>query len=136
MASYNKVILMGHLTHDPRPGTLPERGTAVCNFGLAVNNRWKDAQGQSREEVLFIDCTAFGKTASSVGEYLRKGQPVHLEGRLKLDRWEQEGQRRSKIHVAVERVRFVGTGKSVEAGKGKRMPAAGGFRGGRGQVGR
>ena len=112
MASYNRVILMGNLTRDPQSGTLPTSGTAVCEFGLAVNRTWKDADGNAREEVLFIDCTAFGKPAETLGKYLRKGRPVHVEGRLKLDRWEQDGQPRSKIRVIVEQFRFVDSAKS------------------------
>ena len=112
MASYNRVILMGNLTRDPQNGTLPNSGTAVCEFGLAVNRTWKDADGNAREEVLFIDCTAFGKPAETLGKYLRKGRPVHVEGRLKLDRWEQEGQPRSKVRVIVEQFRFVDSAKS------------------------
>lgn len=112
MASYNRVILMGNLTRDPQSGTLPNSGTAVCEFGLAVNRTWKDADGNAREEVLFIDCTAFGRPAETLGKYLRKGRPVHVEGRLKLDRWEQESQPRSKIRVIVEQFRFVDSAKS------------------------
>jgi len=118
MASYNRVILMGNLTRDPQGGTLPNSGTAVCEFGLAVNRTWKDADGNAREEVLFIDCTAFGKPAETLGKYLHKGRPVHVEGRLKLDRWEQEGQPRSKIRVIVEQFRFVDSAKSQAADAG------------------
>lgn len=108
MASYNKVILMGHLTRDPELRTLPNSQTPVCDFALAVNRQWKDAGGQAREEVLFVDCSAFGKPAQAIGENLTKGRPIHVEGRLKLDRWEQQdGQRRSKIRVVVEQFRFV-----------------------------
>ena len=75
MASYNKVILMGHLTRDPELKTLPNSDTQVCNFALAVNRRWKDASGNDREEVLFIDCAAFGKTGQTIGESLTRGRP-------------------------------------------------------------
>ena len=112
MAGYNKVILMGNLTRDPVLKTLPSQ-TVVCDFSLAVNRRWKNAEGQTREDVLFIDCCAFGKQAETFTAYLRKGRPVHIEGRLKLDRWEQEdGQRRSKVRVIVEQFRFVGSSKA------------------------
>lgn len=107
MASYNKVILMGNLTRDPQTGTLPNSGTALCEFGLAVNRIWTDAGGNKQEEVLFIDCTAFGRVAETLGQYLAKGRPIHIEGRLKLDRWEQDGQPRSKVRVIVEQFRFV-----------------------------
>jgi single-strand DNA-binding protein len=125
MASYNKVILMGHLTRDPELRTLPNSETQVCDFGLAVNRRWKDSNGEDREEVLFIDCAAFGKVGEAIGQNLTKGRPIHVEGRLKLDQWEQEdGQRRSKIRAVVEQFRFVdrkpGSGKSASNGSGKR----------------
>jgi single-strand DNA-binding protein len=108
MASFNKVILMGNLTRDPELRTLPNSQTQVCDFSLAVNRRWKDAGGADREEVLFIDCAAFGKTGQTIGENLTKGRPIHIEGRLRLEQWEQEdGQKRSKIRVVVEQFRFV-----------------------------
>jgi single-strand DNA-binding protein len=122
MASFNKV--MGNLTHDPQSGLLPESQTPVCDFGLAVNRTWKDGKGQTREEVLFIDCTAFGKTAQSVGEYLKKGRAVHVEGHLKLDRWDQEGQKRSKIRVTVEQVRFVGSSPVAKPNRQQRPTPA------------
>lgn len=107
MASYNKVILMGRLTRDPQNGQLPS-GTPVCEFGLAVNRQWKDAQGGSKEEVLFVDCTAFGKVGQAIGTHLTKGRAIHVEGHLKLDQWEAEdGGKRSKIRVIVEQFRFV-----------------------------
>jgi single-strand DNA-binding protein len=107
MASYNRVILMGNLTRDPELKTLPSQ-TVVCDFALAVNRRWKDTDGAEREEVLFIDCVAFGKTGQTIGESLTKGRPIHIEGRLKFEQWEQDdGQRRSKIRVVVEQFRFV-----------------------------
>ena len=112
MASYNRVILMGRLTSDPKSALLPS-GSAVCDFALAVNRQWKDAQGQAQEEVLFIDCVAYGKTAEAIGTHLKKGRPIHVEGRLKLDTWDQEGVRRSKIRAIVEQFRFI-DGKPTE----------------------
>lgn len=107
MASYNRVILMGNLIRDPELKTLPSQ-TVVCDFALAINHRWKDAEGGDREEVVFVDCAAFGKTGQTIGENLTKGRPIHVEGRLKFEQWEQEdGQRRSKIRVVVEQFRFV-----------------------------
>ena len=107
MASYNKVILMGHLTRDPEQKELPS-GTPVCEFGLGVNRRWKDAQGADKEEVLFVDCTAFGKVGQTIATHLTKGRAIHVEGHLKLDQWEAEdGTKRSKIKVIVEQFRFV-----------------------------
>lgn len=141
MASYNRVILMGNLTRDPELRTLPNSQTQVCDFALAVNRRWKDADGGDREEVVFIDCAAFGKTAQTIGENLTKGRPIHVEGRLKFEQWEQEdGQRRNKIRVVVEQFRFVDrkpgnpepaqrTGRTKRTGNGKggrsARPAAG-----------
>jgi len=131
MASYNRVILMGNLTRDPELRTLPNSQTQVCDFALAVNRQWKDAAGEAREEVLFIDCAAFGKTGQMIGENLTKGRPIHVEGRLKLEQWEQEdGQRRSKHRVVVEQFRFVDrkpgnaepaqrNGRSKRGGNGK-----------------
>ena len=127
---------MGHLTRDPELRTLPNSETQVCDFGLAVNRRWKDSNSEDREEVLFIDCAAFGKVGEAIGQNLTKGRPIHVEGRLKLDQWEQEdGQKRSKIRAVVEQFRFVdrkpGSGKSANNGSGKRsgnglvMPQAG-----------
>jgi len=129
MASYNRVILMGNLTRDPELKTLPSQ-MVVCDFALAVNRRWKDADGADREEVLFIDCAAFGKTGQTIGESLTKGRPIHIEGRLKFEQWEQEdGQRRSKIRAVVEQFRFVDrkptNGQPAKGnGNGKRRPAA------------
>jgi|HubBroStandDraft_1064217.scaffolds.fasta_scaffold309958_2 single-strand DNA-binding protein len=107
MASYNKVILMGHLVRDPELKYLPSQ-TPVCDFSLAVNRRWKAADGQSQEEVMFIDCAAFGKIGEAINEHLSKGRPIHVEGHLRLERWEQQdGQPRSKHRVVVEQFRFV-----------------------------
>ncbi len=128
MANYNKVILMGHLTRDPQTSNLPS-GTPVTEFALAVNRRWNDAQDNAREEVLFIDCTSFGKQAETLGKYLSKGKPIHVEGHLKLDSWEaQDGSKRSKIRIIVNQYQFVDSGRtqteSIPASTGA-MPAAG-----------
>lgn len=129
MASFNRVILMGHLTRDPQISHLPSQ-TAVCDFSLAVNRRWRDANGNDRDEVLFIDCAAFGKTGQTIGENLTKGRPIHVEGRLRFEQWEQEdGQRRSKIRVVVEQFRFVDakpvSGPSTERGGKRRTTGKG-----------
>jgi single-strand DNA-binding protein len=99
MASFNRVILMGNLTRDPELRTLPNSDTQVCDFALAVNRKWRDANGNEQEEVLFIDCVAFGKTGQTIGENLTKGRPIHIEGRLKFEQWEKDGERRSKIRT-------------------------------------
>jgi len=117
MSGFNKVILMGHFTRDPELKTLPS-GTPVCEIGLATNRRWKDAHGEDREEVLFVDCTAFGKRAEVLAQYFKKGSPIHLEGHLKLDRWEaDDGTNRSKIRVMIGGFSFVDGGKA-ETGNG------------------
>ena len=103
---------MGNLTRDPETKTLPNAQTTVCNFSLAVNRTWKDTEGNAREEVLFIDCSAFGAMGDTIGQYLRKGRALHVEGRLKLERWEQDGQNRSKVRVIVEQFRFVDSGRA------------------------
>jgi single-strand DNA-binding protein len=122
MASFNRVILMGNLTRDPDLKTLPSQAT-VCDFSLAVNRKWKDADRNEREEVLFIDCAAFGKTGETIAGNLTKGRPIHIEGRLRLEQWEQEdGQRRSKIRVVVEQFRFVDA-KPGNAKSGNGKPA-------------
>jgi len=109
MASYNKVILMGNLTRDPQLKYLPSQ-TAVAEFGLACNRKWKGANGEDREEVTFVDCTAWGKTGEVINQYFTKGKAIFIEGRLKLDQWEdkQGGGKRSKLSVVVENFQFVG----------------------------
>ncbi|MBN1553260.1 MAG: single-stranded DNA-binding protein [Phycisphaerae bacterium] len=113
MASYNKVILMGNLTRDPQLSYLPSQ-TPVCEIGLAVNHRWRSQDGQQREEVCFIDARSFGKQAEVLNQYMRKGQPLLIEGRLQFDQWEsQDGQKRSKHRVFIERFSFVGGGQQT-----------------------
>ena len=119
MTGYNKVILMGHLTKDPETNHLPNSDTTVCNFALAINRKWKDADGNEREEVLFIDCAAFGRIGETIGQYLAKGRPIHIEGRLKLERWEQDGQQRSKVRVIVEQFRFVDSRRDEQTDNAK-----------------
>ena len=107
--NYNKVILLGNLTRDPQLSTLPS-GTEVVEFGLAVNRKWRSQNGQQKEEVCFVDCRAYGKTAGTINQYLKKGNPALVEGRLTFDTWEaQDGGKRSKHRVTVERFTFVGS---------------------------
>jgi len=123
MSGFNKVILMGHFTRDPELKTLPS-GTPVCEIGLATNRRWKDAHGEDREEVLFVDCAAFGKRAETLAQYFKKGSPIHLEGHLKWERWEaQDGTNRSKIRVMIEQFSFV-DGAKAETGTADAKPNA------------
>ena len=110
MASFNKVILMGNLTRDPQVKRTPA-GQAVTELGLAVNRTWWDKQAnQKKEETTFVDVTLWGRDAEVAGEYLSKGRPVLIEGRLQLDSWEdkQTGQKRSKLRVVCERMQMLG----------------------------
>lgn len=122
MASFNKVILVGNLTRDPQMSFLPSQ-TAVVEFGLAVNRRWRGPDNQQREEVCFIDCRAFGKQAETINQYLKKGRQVLVEGRLQLDSWEgKDGIKRSKHRVVVEAFQFLGTGPGGGQGGGQGGP--------------
>ncbi len=106
--NFNKVILAGNITRDPELSYLPSQ-TAVVQFGLAVNRKWAGKDGQNKEETCFVDCVCFGKTAENINKYLSKGSPVLVEGRLQFDTWEaQDGTKRSKHKVNVERFQFVG----------------------------
>ena len=112
MASFNKVILMGNLTRDPQV-RYTGSGTAVTDVGLAVNRTWFDKQANKRrEEVTFVDVTLWGRTAEVAGEYLAKGRPVLIEGRLQLDQWDDKetGQKRSKLHVVGENMTMLPSG--------------------------
>lgn len=107
MANYNKIILVGNLTRDPQLSYLPSQ-TPVVEFGLAVNRKWKDQSGQQREEVCFIDCRAYAKSAEIINQYLRKGRQILVEGRLQFDQWtDKDGNKRSKHRVFVENVQFL-----------------------------
>ena len=121
MASFNRVILMGNLTRDPELRYLPSN-MAVCDIGLATNRRFKDKDGNQREEVCFVDVTAFGRQAEVIKQYMSKGRPILIEGRLRYDSWTgQDGQKRSKLGVVVENFQFVG-GRG-EGGEGGGAPA-------------
>ena len=107
MASYNKVMLMGNLTRDPQLSYTPNQ-TAVADFGLATNRRWKGQDGSQREDTCFVDCTAFGRQAETINKYLSKGRPVFVEGRLTYDSWTaQDGTKRSKLKVVIDSWQFV-----------------------------
>lgn len=125
MASYNKVILLGNLTRDPQVRYTPS-GTAVAEIGLAVNRYWFDKQTNSRrEETTFVDVTLWGREAEVAGEYLAKGRPILVEGRLQLDTWDDKttGQKRSKLRVVGERMQFIGTRGDGGGGGGGRSGA-------------
>jgi len=115
MANFNKVFLIGNLTRDPQLSYLPSQ-TAVVDFGLAVNRRWTDRDGQQRNEVCFIDCRAFGRPAENINKYLTKGRPLFVEGRLTFDSWtSQDGTKRSKHRVTVENFQFLAAPSSEAA---------------------
>ena len=122
MANLNKVLLMGNLTRDPELRYL-QSGSAVCDFGLAVNRRWKSQAGEQKDEVTFVDVTFFGRTAEVISEFMKKGRPIFVEGRLKLDSWTgKDGQKRSKLSVVGENMQFLDSRGA--AGEGAPKPAA------------
>jgi len=108
MSSYNKVLLMGNLTRDPEL-TYTANGQAIAKFGIAVNRKFKSGDGM-KEEVTYVDCTAWQRTAEVICEHLHKGSPIFIEGRLTFSSWEDKntGKNRSKLDVTVERMQFIG----------------------------
>ena len=122
MASYNRVILVGNLTRDPELRYIPS-GTAVSDIGLAVNDRVKRGD-QWVDEVTFVTVTVWGRTAEIANEYLSKGSPVLFEGRLKLDQWEKDGQKQSKLKVVADRMQLLGSRDGGRSG-GSRGNAGG-----------
>lgn len=108
MASFNKVLLLGNLTRDPEM-RYAKNGTAICELGIAVNEAWTDGNGQKKEAVTFVDVTCFGTLAENCAKYLSKGQPAHVDGKLRLETWDdkQSGQKRSKLTVIAEGVQFL-----------------------------
>ncbi len=140
MAYLNKVFIIGNLTRDPELRVTP-KGTAICQFGIAVNRQFKDESGATRDETTFIDVEAWGKQGELVSKYLSKGSLAMVEGRLKLDQWEdkQSGQKRSKLKVVLDNVQFLSSRGSAGggpgpacAGRGCRSGRAGSLRAGRG----
>src|SRR5215468_2480032 len=129
MASFNKVILLGNLTRDPEVRYTP-KGSAVCDLGVAVNRVYTTEGGERREEVTFVDVVLWARLAEIAGEYLRKGRPVFIEGRLQLDSWEdkQSGQKRNKLKVVADNVQFLGArggGSSGGSEEGDEAPRSG-----------
>ena len=130
MASFNKVILLGNVTRDPELRYIAN-GTAVTDIGLAVNDRRKTATGEWVEETTFVDVTLWGRTAEIAGEYVTKGSPLLIDGRLKLDTWEKDGKKNSKLRVVCDRMQLLGSrsggeGRPADAPRGKGRPAAAG----------
>jgi single-strand DNA-binding protein len=131
MAYLNKVFLIGNLTRDPELRVTP-KGTSICQFGIAVNRQFKDESGATRDETTFVDIEAWGKQGELVAKYLSKGSPAMVEGRLKLDQWEDKtsGQKRSKIKVVLDNVQFLssrgaGGGGAAHGGSEEGEPPAG-----------
>jgi single-strand DNA-binding protein len=143
MANLNKVMLIGNLTRDPDLKYTPGN-QAVCEIGLAVNRKYRTKEGEDREETTFVDCEAWGKQAEVLKQYMTKGKPLFVEGRLKLDTWEdKDGGKRSKMRVVIENFQFLGAaGGGGSGGGGERYvteeggsSSRGGSRGGRGSSG-
>ena len=118
----NKVILLGNLTRDIE-GRTTAGNKFVAGFGLAMNHKWKSADGEAKEETTFVDCEAWGKTGEVIAQYFAKGAKILVEGRLKLDQWESEGQKRSKLKVVVDTFHFVASKNDAPTTNGKK-PAA------------
>jgi len=118
MVSFNRVIVAGNLTRDPETRFIPS-GTAVTEFSIAVNYRYKSkATNESREEVSYFDIVVFGKMGENCAEYLSKGRPVLVEGRLRQRRWEQDGTKRSKIEIMADNVQFLGSARGSAQDEG------------------
>lgn len=118
MASFNKVILLGNLTRDPET-RVTANGLTICKMGLAVSRVFSTREGERKEETTFVDIDAFGKQAEVITKYMRKGRPLMVEGRLRLDQWEtNEGQKRSKLNVVLENFQFVGSRDDNSGGSG------------------
>ena len=128
MASFNKVILAGNLTRDPELRYTP-KGTAIANFGLAINRKWKSESGETKEEVAFVDVEAWDRQAEVIAQYFKKGRPILVEGRLKFDQWEDKNthQKQSKLRVRLETFSFIdskGADDSASSDAPRARPAA------------
>ena len=124
MASLNKVMLIGNLTRDPEKRFTPG-GQAVSDITLAMNRKYKASNGEMREEACFVTVELWGKTAENVVEYKRKGDPLFVEGRLKLDQWEKDGQKHSRLKVVGESIQFLPRGTGPQGGGQRRGPEYG-----------
>ena len=122
MANLNKVMLIGNLTRDPELRVTP-KGTAICQFSLAVNRKFKDESGGEREEVTYVDIEAWSKQGETIAKYCTKGRPLFVEGRLRLDQWEDKNtkEKRSRMKVVLENFQFLGSGRAEGS-----APASGG----------
>ena len=117
MANFNRVILAGNLTRDPELRYTP-KGTAIARIGMAINRNWKSETGEMKEEVTFVDVEAWGRQAEVIAQYMRKGRPFLVEGRLKLDQWEDKNthQKQSKLKVVLERFSFIDSNRGEGGG--------------------
>ncbi|MFM8337299.1 MAG: single-stranded DNA-binding protein [Opitutaceae bacterium] len=126
MPSLNKVLLMGNLTRDPELRVTP-KGTPICQFALAINRKFKMESGESREEVIYVDVEAWGKQGETIAKYVTKGRPLFVEGRLRLDQWEDKNtkEKRSRMKVVLEQFQFLGDGRGAAgSAPGGDAPAA------------
>src|SRR3954467_3799646 len=123
MANFNKVILAGNLTRDPELRYTP-KGVAITKFGLAINRTWKSETGETKEEVTFVDIDAFGRQAEVIAQYMKKGKPLLVEGRLRLDQWEDKNthQKQSKLKVVLDGFSFIDSRGGGEGGGGGESP--------------
>ena len=126
MPSLNKVMLMGNLTRDPELRVTP-KGTSVCQFAIAINRQFKMESGESREEVIYVDIEAWGKQGETIAKYCTKGRPLFIEGRLRLDQWEDKNtkEKRSRMKVVLEGFQFLGDGRSGSGGASGGSPEGG-----------
>jgi single-strand DNA-binding protein len=126
MAAVNRVILIGNLTRDVQLKYLPNQ-TSLGEFGMAVNRKYKAANGEQREDVCFVDCAIFGKGAEVINQYCHKGSSLYVEGRLRQENWEDKngGGKRSKLSVIVEQFQFIGDRQQGDQQQGDRPPQRG-----------
>ena len=122
-ANFNKVILAGNLTRDPELRYTP-KGTAIAKIGLAINRKWRSESGEMKDETTFVDVDAFGKTAETIGQYLKKGRPILIEGRLRYETWDDKttGAKRSKLGVIMDSFQFIDSGNRTDSEGGAPAP--------------
>lgn len=109
--NYNSVVLGGRLTNDPQLSYLPSQ-MSVCDFNIAVNDIWRDKEGNKKEDVMFIGCRCFGKLADNINKYFKKGDTIFVSGKIKFEQWEKDGQKHSKHRVIVNGFQFIGGNKA------------------------
>jgi single-strand DNA-binding protein len=127
MPSLNKVLLMGNLTRDPELRVTP-KGTPICQFSLAINRQFKMESGESREEVTYVDVEAWGKQGETIAKYVTKGRPLYVEGRLRLDQWEDKNtkEKKSRMKIVLEQFQFLGDSRGGGGAGGGAAPSGGG----------